>query len=238
MQNAITLDDKVVELHDDGSWRRPDTTVSCLEKCRALEHSAEVVALFNGLFERLAVHIIDTGEEFVFIHRGDRVDFEASNENIPVDFGISIYSFQVDHALENAATGYNDEVARFYLVRELFHKTSSGTRNTFNHPLTSNRLFRWMIQGKNLIHVYLQSPDPDEVKDAMYTLFFIYGRWHVVKGLYGSAKRVFRISVQDAWEFQRQIYAGMKSNSWGEWFKIARWYVGWRKKVEVPSVVA
>ena len=233
MQIAITRDDKVVELKENGTWSYPATSISCLEKCRTIEQTAELIALVDGLFERLEVHILDTGEEFTCTHRGDRIDFEEVLDKNSVDFGVQLYSFQIDRVVEYAAAGYKDEMARFYLARELFPTTSLGKRNTLNHPLTYNPIFRWMINGKNLIHVYLKSPDPSDSADAPYTLFFLNGHWHVTKGTYGEAKRVFRISVQEAWELQRRMYFGMKNNSWKQWYKIAKWYVGWRKKVEV-----
>jgi len=83
--------------------------------------------------------------------------------------------------------------------------------------------------------VYLISPDPEQEENATFTLIYVNKGWLVIQGLQGEPERIFRVSVADALELQRHLFAGMKAGSWLEWLKIGRWYVGWRKKVEVPS---
>jgi hypothetical protein len=41
------------------------------------------------------------------------------------------------------------------------------------------------------------------------------------------------VRVSDALEIQRQFNHGMRRGSLGVWVKIARWYVEWRRRVEV-----
>jgi len=234
-KRIITSDRKVIILNDDGTWEYAAPSGSTLEKWKSLELPSNVSELFQGLFEKVGVRIIDTGEELTCIQRGDRFEFAAGVDEASVDFSVEIYAFQADRLTEHIAQGKIDELEGFRIARELFASRSTGRANIRNNPLISNVILRRLIGGKNLIHVHLISPDPQQEENATFTLIYVNNGWLVIPGLQGEPERTFRVSVAHALELQRHLFAGMKAGSWLEWLKIGRWYVGWRKKVEVPS---
>jgi hypothetical protein len=191
--------------------------------------------LFKSLFHRLGVRIVDTGETLTCTHQGDRITFTPGLDEASVDFTLEIYAFQAQRVAEQAASGSVSELEQFRVARELFASKSTGRLDVRRNPLIRNPLLRRVIHGKSPVHVYLASPDPAVERDARYTLIHIHGLWVVIPGLWGEPRRVFRLSLTDAMDLQRRLLAGMKANSWLEWLRIARWYVGWRRKVEAPS---
>ena len=231
----ITSEQKVVNLNEDGTWQYATSSGSTLEKWKSLELPENVTGLFQGLFEKLGVRIIDTGEALTCIQRGDQLEFAMAIDEDSVDFTVQVYGFQVDRLAEHIETGEIDELERFRIAREFFGRSSRGKANVLSNPLISNSILRRLIGGKNLIHMYLISPDPEQEENATFTLIYVNEGWLVIPGLHGEPERVFRVSVADVLELQRRLFAGMKAGSWREWIKIGRWYVGWRKKVEVPS---
>jgi hypothetical protein len=84
------------------------------------------------------------------------------------------------------------------------------------------------------MHVTLVSPDKAQEPDVAYTIIFINGEQVVVPGLYGTPLRILRVPFADAIALQKNLFAGMKAGTApSKWIKIARWYVDWRKRVEV-----
>ena len=235
VKRIITSEQKVVNLNEDGTWQYATSSGSTLEKWKSLELPENVTGLFQGLFEKLGVRIIDTGEALTCIQRGDQLEFAMAIDEDSVDFTVQVYGFQVDRLAEHIETGEIDELERFRIAREFFGRSSRGKANVLSNPLISNSILRRLIGGKNLIHMYLISPDPEQEENATFTLIYVNEGWLVIPGLHGEPERVFRVSVADVLELQRRLFAGMKAGSWREWIKIGRWYVGWRKKVEVPS---
>jgi len=237
MQYLITPKGDVVVLKDGSTWSYvAPSSDSNVEKLRSMKQPREVVVMLDGLFERMGVHIIDTNEKFTVIHGGDEISFEQGIDENNIDYSVDLYGFQVDYVIHNFEAGYRDELAKFYLIRQFFISSPAGTKNLLNNPLLSNPLLRWIIHGKNLIHVYLMSPDPSEQQDAVFTLFHMDGHWNIAQGLVGQAKRVFKVSVEDAMELEKNIYSGMKNNTLGNWVRLAKWYINWRNRVEVKSV--
>ncbi len=232
-RRVITPDRKVIALNEDGTWENATPSGSALEKWKSLALSPNVIGLFKGLFEKLGVRIIDTTEELTCIHCGDRVEFVAGVDKDAVDFTAEIYAFQADRLAEHAASGDIDDLERFRIARALFIRSFTGRRNILSNPLMSNFILQRLVRGKNLIHVHLVSPDPQQDEDATFTLIYINKRWLVVPGLHGEPKRIFRVSVENAVGLQKQLFAGIKAGNWREWLKIAKWYVDWREKVEV-----
>jgi hypothetical protein len=123
----------------------------------------------------------------------------------------------------------------FYITRALF-ATGAGQRHLLGNPLVSNPVLRKLIRGKNLLHITLISPKPEAERDARFTMAFVADQWLVVHGLHGRPQRVLKVPVADAIELQRLLYTGMVAGAGdiGTWMKIARDYVDWRTRVEVP----
>ena len=226
----------VAILKKDSTWSYLEPSPELkIDKLRAAKQPEEVVKLFEGLFERMGVNIIETDEKFTVIHCGNEIKFEAGIDETNIDYFLNIYGYQIDYVVHNIEDGYKDDLAKFYLIRQFFISSPSGKNNLLNNPLISNPLLRWIIKGKNLIHVYLVSPDPSKEQDAHYTLFYLNGHWNIAQGLVSEPKRIFRVTIDDAMELEKNIFSGMKNNSLKNWMQLAKWYIDWRSRVEVPN---
>jgi hypothetical protein len=104
-----------------------------------------------------------------------------------------------------------------------------------DNPLSSRPSLRRLIRAKNLIHVYLTSPDPAQEPDSTFSIIHVNRRSLLVPGLHGTPERIFRLTVADAFELQRMLLQGLKGGRATKWLQVATWYVGWRKRVQVSS---
>ena len=235
MTTVITRDRKVVLLRDDGTWKYATAAGSTLERLKTLSVPPAVAETVKGMFSQLGVRVMDTGEAFTCVHRGDRVEFVSGVNERTVDFTVKVYQFQLARLAEYVQKGAIDEVEQFRIACALF-ATAVGNRHIMSNPLMSNGILRRMIRGKNLMHVTLVSPDPVQEKDVAYTIIFINREQVVVPGLHGTPLRILRVPFADAIALQKNLFAGMKAGTApSKWIKIAKWYVDWRKRVEVAS---
>ena len=234
MRTVITPDRKAVVLAGDGTWTYASSPGSVLERWKSLTVPPQVVELFRGAFERLGFRIVDTGEAFTCLHRGDRVEFAAGLDPAAVDLTVEIYAYQADRLGAQLAGGDVDELERFRIVREML-AGASAKFGAVDNPLSSRPSLRRLIRAKNLIHVYLTSPDPAQEPDSTFTIIHVNRRSLLVPGLHGTPERVFRLRVADALELQRVLAQGLKGGGVTKWLKIAKWYVAWRKKVQVRT---
>ena len=235
MTTVITRDGKAVVLHDDGTWKYATAAGSTLERLKALSVSPAIADTVKGLFSQLGVRVIDTGEAFTCVHRGDSVAFVAGLNERTVDFAVQVYQFQLERLAGYIRQGTLADVEQFRIACALF-ATGTGSRHIMGNPLMSNAVLRRMIRGKNLMHVTMVSPDPAQEPDAAFTILFINREHVVVPGLHGTPLRILRVPFADAVDLQKHLFAGMKAGlAPFKWLTIARWYVGWRKRVETPA---
>ena len=234
MKQVITPDRKVVVLNDDGTWKYATATAAMLRRLKTTTVPANIVESLQGMFSKLGIHVIDTGEEFTCIHRDDHIEFVSGLKASDVDFAVEVFAFQLERLAAHVDAGELEEVEQFRIARTLF-TAGTGKRHVMSNPLMSNSVLRRLIRGKNLMHVYLVSPDLAQEPDASYTVMFINDEWLVIPGLHGHPKRVLRVPIGEAIELQKHLFAGMKSGNLAKWMKIAKWYVDWRKRVEVTT---
>ncbi len=235
MTTVMTADRKVVELRDDGTWKYVAPSASVLERLKTLSIPATIVESVKGMFSEIGVRVIDTDEAFTCIHRGDRIEFVSDVNEATVDFTVRVYQFQLQRLAEYVRRGRLDEVEQFRIAC-VFFTNSAGGRHIMNNPLMSNQVLRRIVRGKNLMHVTLVSPLPAEEPDAAFTVIFINGEQLVVPGFHGKPLRVLRVPFAEAIALQKNLYAGLKAGKApSKWIKIAKWYVEWRKRVEVPA---
>jgi hypothetical protein len=181
------------------------------------------------------VKVIDTGEAFTCVHRGDRIEFVPGVNETSVDFTAQVYQFQLERLAEHMRRGTLDEVEQFRIACALFI-SAAGSRHIMANPLMANAALRRVIRGKNLMHVTLVSPDPTQEPDVTYTIMFINGEQLVVPGLHGKPLRILRVPFSDAIALEKNLFAGLKAGlAPSKWIKIAKWYVDWRKRVEVSA---
>jgi hypothetical protein len=236
MKIAITTDGQAVRLHDDGTWKDAAPSGPVRERWEGLPQPPHLVEMLQGLFRQVGVRIIDGGEEFTCVQQPESIALVDGIDRDAVDFTLAIYGFQAERFAEQLAAGEVDDLEQFRIARVLVlaSLTSAGRYSIWHNPLMSNPFLRWWIRGKNLLHLYLISPDPGQEEDLKLTLMHINRRWLGIPGLYGEPRRVFRVTVADALELQRHLFAAMNAGSWAEWLETARWYLRWRERVEVP----
>ena len=235
MTALITRDRKVVLLRDDGTWKYSTAAGSTLERLKTLSVPPAVAETVKGMFSQLGVRVIDTGEAFTCVHRGNSVEFVPGVNERTVDFTVQAYQFQIERLAEYVRKGAIDEVEQFRIACALF-AGAGGSRHIMGNPLMSNGLLRRMIRGKNLMHVTLVSPDQAQEPDAVFSIIFINGEQLVLPGRHGTPLRILQVPFADAIALQKNLFAGMKAGKHpSKWIKIAKWYVDWRKRVEVTS---
>lgn len=232
----VRLKDRALILNDNGTWAHLEPRGSVLEKLKSLPQPPGVLRVFEGLFDRLGFKVLDTGEALSCLQTKQGVVFTAGIDEESVELTVEIFAFQIDRLAEEVLRGTVSELEQFRIARELVSAKPGKGRSILYNPLMSSFLLRWVIRGRKLIHVDLVSPQPDEEEDAFFTLIFVNRRWLVVPDLHGEPERSWRVTVKDALELQRRFHAAMKSASLLQWWKTARWYVRWRKRVEVPRL--
>ena len=233
MKVIVTPEGEPIALKDDGTWKSARGSGSVLDLWKGLDPNGEIVPMFAGLFDRVIVHVIDTGERIVCAHHGDRIEFAGAAGDDSASLAIDIHAYQAERLADRVARGTIDPLERFRIARTLIAARQTGSNSLLRNPLMSNSKLRKIVSGKNLIHVLLASPDPEEEGDARFSWFYVDGEWVVVPGFHGTPQRAFRLSVDDALELQKQLFKAMSAGGLMDWVKMAQWYVAWRKKVEV-----
>jgi hypothetical protein len=194
----------------------------------------QVVAFFDGLFERAGVRVTDTGEAFTCRHLGDRIEFESGIDDAAVDFTVDIESAQAERIVAFVGDGALDEREQFRIMAVL---ASPATQAALRRPIIKSRLLRSVLyrigRAERRMQVVLVAP-PGE-SDEMHTIAYEAGEWVVTAGRHGSVPHVYRLTVADAVEYQRKMLAARKANSLRSWIRFARWYGQLRRRVVVPA---
>jgi len=192
---------------------------------RAIVQTKEIVEVFKGLFDVIAITIEETGEELTVRMGEDRVNIDPG---LPDD-----YDFLVPIKLENAhnmvvhaADGRLDAFEIWRIIGVLF---TPLTRETMRNPMMAKTLLRKLVGIEDLIHVQLLGPEAEQV--ANHTLAFAGGQWLVIEGLHGRAGRTFAMTGEDCITYQKQVFRAIKADTFMGWLSFARWYVKWRPGV-------
>lgn len=202
---------------------------SVMEQWQAAMQSPEVVAFFRGLFDRAGVRVAETGEAFTCVHEGERIVFSAGLRE-PLDFVVDIAPEQGQALLADVREGVLDECERFRIMAAL---AAPATRSALSRPMIHNRLLRSVLfkigRAESLMHVVLAAPAGEQ--DAAHTIAYVDGQYLVIPGLHGRVAHVYRLTLDDAVEYQRRMLAARKANTLGTWVGFARWYGQLRKRV-------
>lgn len=198
-----------------------------MHKWQNITQRPPVVTFFQGLFEHVGIRIEDTNESFTAHHRGEQIEFTPDVDDERVEYTVRITEEQVERLAEHAERGEFDQAERYRIIRTLF---TPATAATLSNPVLSHRWIRWLTGVEDLTHVYLRSP-VDEEADTTHTLICAAEQWIVVPGLHGKPKRVFELSVEDALEYHRRVFAALKENRLGTLWRFGKWYRKWRPSV-------
>ena len=188
----------------------------------------QLAEFFHGMFENLGIRVEETGEEFTVHHLGNSFSMSAGIDENGVDYIADIKLENVKNMMQHGADEKIDPMEAHRIVSVLF---TPLTKVTLKNPIMSNGFLRWISGVENLIHVNLINPDESVVNS--HTLIFTNREWLVITGLHGSPKRVYRIDVDQAVEYQKTVFKTFKTNTWGSWWKFRKWYRQWRKDVSV-----
>ena len=232
MQTVAVLDDKPITINADGTWSYLPPKAPALERMQKAEIPASMVELLTGVFDRVGVCIKDTGERVIVAHKGDHFAFLDGSDGAAVDYDLSVNSHQIDLLIKHTEDGYSDPVARFGLVQVFLEALPFSVDSLLNRSVLTNPAFRKLVKAKDLIHLTMASPSPEERPDANFTLFFVNGAWHVAPELIGKPERVFRMSPEEALELMRMGHGATKAGVL-DLPGYATQYTKWRNKVEV-----
>lgn len=181
---------------------------------------------FRGMFEHLGIRVAETGEAFTVHHHGDRFELTEGIDEAAVDTVVDLKAENIANMAAHGQDGTIDRAESFRIVSVLF---SPLTRASLAHPAMRNGWLRRFGGIENLIHVHLL--DPDGGSANTHTLIHINGEWLVVPGLHGKAKRTYRMSTEQAVDYQKQVFAAIKASSVGGWVAFGGWYRSWRGAV-------
>jgi hypothetical protein len=235
METIVTLRQRAIALDDGGTWRELSAAAPIVDRWRNLRVPADVVEALRGAFQRLGVRIVDGSETLTCLHRGDRIEFLPGIDAATVDMTVRIYAYQAERLAAQIDRGGLTPLDWFRVARELLVSGADAATRVVQSPLSSHPLLRRLIAAKNLVHVFLASPTPQDEPDATFSLIHVNGRSLLVPGLHGIPDRVFRLTPADALDLQRHISAAARGGGWWTWVTLARWYRAWRRRVEVPS---
>jgi hypothetical protein len=203
-----------------------ESSLSALESWSGLTQTPDLVNYFQGVFHSIGIEIQETGEQLTVTHDGDSISL-APGIDKDVDFQVHLLAENVTNLVGFAQDGVFDAYESWRIVRVLF---TPLTKAALAKPVFSQEWVRKMAGVESLIHVYLDPP-PGTDPPATHTLIYAADQWLVLSGLHGLPRRVFRLTADDALDFQRQLYRALRTNTFTGWWQFAGWYREWRRTV-------
>ena len=206
---------------DDGEDR---LTASSIETWRNILQTPELTDYFLGVFNHLGIEVEETGERFTIHHQGRRFAFEEGINEGSVDFIVPVKIRNINNMVAHAEDGVVSPDESWRILDVLF---TPLTRVTLQTPVLSINWRRKLAGVEDLTHVYLINPSGGEA--SKHTLIYVKGQWLVLRGIHGKPRRTYRMSPEQALEYQRKIFSAMQKNTLWAWWKFSRFYRKWRK---------
>ena len=229
----ITPNSRVVNLKDDGSWEYVTFPQSSLDTLQAIKQTPAALKFFHGLFDIAGIRVLDTGETFTCVQTDTGIEFiDGINEN-SVGYTVQIYAYQAERLARYLQTEDIDEIEQYRIVRSLYEPMSSAAlKNTGVLWFMNNPLISLLVNRKRVVHIELLSPNPEQENHAYYTLFGVSKQWLILDGHHGTPDKMFSMNHLHVLEMCRHVTTTLRTEGWIGWIKLAKWYVGWRKKVQ------
>ncbi|MEX1018061.1 MAG: hypothetical protein WDZ49_00300 [Litorilinea sp.] len=205
------------------------TAGSALEAWAGIAQAPELIEYFKGLFNRAAVTVEDTGEQFTVIHTGTDIQLAPGIQK-PVDFHVPLLWENVSYLVEFSEDGAISPDESWRIICVLF---TPLTQAALSNPIVAKNWLRKIAGVESLIHVHLLNPEGDDA--AAHTLAFAGDQWLVLPGLHGKPERTYNLKPDAALEFQRHLFTTLKSDSSTAWWHFANWYRDWRTGVSVTG---
>ena len=206
--------------------------VSSLKTWENILQTPELVEYFHGIFNHLGITIKETGESFTIHHKGDSFAFEEGIIKENIDFVVPLELQNIENMVKHAQDGKISANESWRILNVLF---TPMTRVTLKTPVLSVNWRRKLAGVEDLTHVYLLNPSGEEA--SVHTLIYVKGQWLVLKGLYGDARRIYRMTPEQSLEYQREIFSAMQINTLWHWWKFSKFYKKWRKSCSVDTSV-
>jgi len=205
------------------------TTTHCQtaqETFKPLLTNKKIATYFSGMWEVLGITVDETNEKLTVYHHQDHFEMKAGIVPDEVDYDIVLVEKSIKDMGSYGEDGKISDAESLKVMGTLF---TPFVRASLEHPMMQKK-FQMKLAGiENHVHVYLEGKDNNEV--ASHTLIFQNKEWMVIEGIHGNAKRVFRLSVQDAIDYQREAFKAQKENSRKSWRQFKKFYLNWREKV-------
>jgi hypothetical protein len=189
------------------------------------EKMTQVPALnknFTGLFYKLGLDVIDTNETLTLHDNAGQLSVSQGLDK-DIDYSVRLNSSR----LQQVAPLYQQKEVKLSTVYKtvalLFAPLAEAN---LSHPLMSNWFLRWMSTLENVVHLYIQDPLLDKI--YVTSMVFKDEKWHVFEFLQGKSKRTYRLTIQQAVDYQRHLYQAIRDDSWSGWASFATWYLDWR----------
>lgn len=208
-----------------GTASPPATPSSALQVWSSMTQTPEMVDYFKGVFGKVGLIVEESGEQFTATHHGDRVSFTPGMD-ADVEFLVPVKQVHVDNLAAYARDGRFDAEESWRIVQILF---TPLTRAALQSPAVTRNWLRWLSGVEPVIHVHLLAPNGSDA--VAHTLAFAGNQWLVIPGLYGRPGRTYRLTPEQALNFQRQLYRALKDDSTSAWWQFANWYRQWRVTV-------
>ena len=229
----ITRDSRVVNLKDDGTWEYVTFPQSSLGTWQDIEQTPAALEFFQGLFDRVGVKVLDTGEAFTCVQTDIGIEFIDGLDENNVDYIVHIYAYQVERLAGYLQRGDIDEIEQSRVVQNLYAPIASAAlKNAAVLRFMNNPLISLLINRKRVVHIELLSPDQGQESHAYFTLLGVSKQWLMLEGHHGTPYRVFRMSHLDVLDMYKRVTTTMRTGDWIGWARLAMWYVGWRNKIQ------
>lgn len=191
----------------------------------------ELANYFADIFEDLGIVVEETGEAFTVHHKGDHFTLTEGVDEQKVDY---VAHIKLENVKNMAAHGEDATISSEESYRIMSVLFTPLTQASLKNPMLSKPGKRRLSGIENHIHVYLLSPDNKQMN--AHTLIYLNKEWMVIPGIYGHAKREFKLTPQEALTYQKHLFHAMKTDTNKEWKQFKKWYMEWREGVSaVPD---
>lgn len=205
-----------------------NSQTSSMEAWANLLNKKELAEYFSGQFETLGIIVEETNERFTVHHKGDHFELTDGIEENNVNYIIPLKLENIKNMQSHAVDDKISSNESFSIMKVLF---TPLTKVSLQNPWMSSRILMWLMDIENNIHVYLIGHD--SLPANTHTLQYSDGSWKVENGLHGSPDRIFKMSAEQAVDYQKHAFSAMKNSSISNWWKYGVWYKEWRKTVSV-----
>ena len=203
--------------------------MGALDRWQAVAQTPELLEFFEGLFGRIGVRVVDTGEEFVCEQKQGSIELTPGlTDN--VDFVVEITTEKVERLGDEAATGRLSELEKYRVLRTMLGTPLDFSASLMNNRLLCNAAARRLLRVVDTAHIFFRSPSPEE-PDEEYTLAFRNGKWTIGPGLHGTPERKIELDVDSTLEFHRRTLALKRNPGIVQSLRYTAWYVPWRRRV-------